>query len=97
MGARRAAPVLTDAEIREVLDRAAARLSPVPNDPRVSVFPSRPEDAVASLTADGWRDVGWIVDHRTDETYDVMWHAERGEGRLRPWRKGPSGWEAPKR
>src|SRR5215211_3012101 len=72
-------PMLTDADIREVLDRAAARRSPVPNDPRVSVFPSRPEDAVASLTADGWRDVGWMVDDRDGATYDVLWHAERGE------------------
>jgi hypothetical protein len=86
--------MLTDAEIRAVLDRAADRVG---HGDRVSVFPDRPEDAETSLTADGWRTVDWLVDHRTDATYDVLWHAERGEGRLRPWREGPMGWEPPGR
>jgi hypothetical protein len=48
----------TDAEIRAGLDRAANRLAPVPNDPRVSVVPDRRGDAEAGPTPDGWRTVG---------------------------------------
>ena len=32
-----------------------------------------------------------MVDDRTGATHDVLWHAERGEGRLRPWRRGADG------
>jgi hypothetical protein len=87
-------PAPTDAEIAAVLAGAVADLrAGVP----CSVMRRRAEQAAASRDAEGWCVVGWVRDEENGQTVDVLWHAGRGERRLRPWAAAPAGRRPPRR
>lgn len=69
---------MTDDDILAILRKAAAKL-----DHDVDIFPER--HYTVEIRDDRWCFVGWINYPRIEKTYDVWWHAERGEGRLWPW------------
>ena len=75
---------LDDAAISAALERAVTRLRADRGHPqRVTTMPS-PAAAVA-VAADGWAEVGVIVDPAHGHDRRVQLHVERGAGRRRPW------------
>ena len=78
---------LDDAAIAAALDRAVTRLRADRGHPqRVTTMPS-PAAAVA-VAAEGWAEVGAIVDPDHGHDRRVLLHVESGAGRLRPWARG---------
>jgi len=53
---------LTEERIAAAMERAATRLRAGGPAQRLTLMPSRPEDALATLTADGWVEIGVIAD-----------------------------------
>jgi S-formylglutathione hydrolase FrmB len=52
---------------------------------RLTLMPSRPEDALATLTADGWAEIGVMADPDHSHDWRVWLNLETGAGRLRVW------------
>jgi hypothetical protein len=67
------------------MERAATRLRAGRPAQRLTLMPSRPEDALATLTADGWLEIGVLVDSDHSHDWRVWLNVESGEGRLRTW------------
>ena len=78
---------LDDDAIAAARDPAVTRLRADRGHPqRVTVLPS-PAAAVA-VAADGWAEVGAIVDPDHGHDWRVPRHVGTGAGRLRPWTRG---------
>jgi len=78
---------LDAAAISAALDRAVTRLRADRGHPqRVTTMPS-PAAAVA-VDAEGWAEVGAIVDPDHGHDWRVRLHVRSGAGRLRPWAWG---------
>ena len=75
---------LDDAAIAAAMDRAVTRLRADRGHPqRVTTMPSHA--AAVAVDADGWVEVGVIVDPDHGHDWRVHLHVERGAGRLRAW------------
>ena len=69
------------------MERAIARLRADRAFPhRVTEMPNRADDALETLTPDGWVEVGVIVDPDWQHDWRVWLQLEMGQGRLRGWR-----------
>jgi hypothetical protein len=77
--------VITDDTITAAMERAATRLRAGGPAQRLTLMPSRPEDALATLTADGWVEIGVMADPDDSHDWRVWLNVESGEGRLRKW------------
>jgi hypothetical protein len=80
------APILTDALIDRVMREQRQQLRP-PSGWGYSGWPMRVEQALATLTAEGWCQLGWIerANHRKVTMplrYQVRWQVDTGEVRL---------------
>jgi hypothetical protein len=82
------APILTDDEIAEVMQRAEQAVC-LPGDARCYGFPYGVEDALTMLTADGWCRIGWVAAYAGRETWDVWHHVDTGELRCDEQAKAP--------
>jgi len=58
-------------------------------------MPSRPEDALATMTADGWVEIGVMADSDHPHDWRVWLNVRSGEGRLRVWWRSGSTWWTP--
>jgi hypothetical protein len=76
---------LTEDTITTAMERAATRLRAGGPAQRLTLMPSRPVDALVTLTADGWVEIGVLVDPDHPHDWRVWLNVESGEGRLRPW------------
>ncbi len=76
---------LTEEAINAAMERAATRLRAVGSAQRLTQMPSRPEDALATLSADGWAEIGVMAGPDHSHDWRVCLHLESGEGRLRNW------------
>jgi hypothetical protein len=56
---------------------------------------SRSEDALATLTADGWGDIGVLADPDDSHDWRVWLNVRSGEGRLWIWWRSGSTWWNP--
>jgi hypothetical protein len=74
------APILSDALIDAALRRAERDVGAA-GDPRCSGFPYSVEDALRSLTPDGWCRIGWVAGRSGRDDWDVWFHVDRGEVR----------------
>jgi hypothetical protein len=80
------APILTDTVIDRVMREQRQFLRP-PSGWGYSAWPLRAEDALATLTSEGWCKLGWIerANHRRVTKplrYQVCWQVDTGEVRL---------------
>ena len=72
----------SQAQIDAAVARAAAALRRASPDPgRVLALPYTPAEAEATRGADGWCEVGAVIDGRRGRACLVRWHPARG-GRL---------------
>jgi len=78
---------LTDDAIAAAMERAATRLRAGGPAQRLTLMPSRPEDALATLTAVGWVEIGVLADPDHSHDWRVWLNVESGEGRLRVWKR----------
>ena len=79
-----AVAVITEADIEQGMARAVATVRLRSRRPtEVMELPNRPEYALASLTAEGWCQVGSIVDHDGGQDWHVWVNVHTGAGRLR--------------
>lgn len=77
---------LTDADIEAAMERAVGRLRADRFRPqRVTVMPTQAADALAGAGADGWTEIGVIVDPDWPHDWRAWLHVETRAGRLRPW------------
>jgi len=77
---------LTEADIEQAMARAVAILRERSQRPQeLMELPDTVETALASLTEDGWMQVGSIVNHGGDRDYHVWLNVQTGAGRLRRW------------
>ncbi len=76
---------LTEELIAAAMERAATRLRAVESAQRLTLMPSRPEDALATLSADGWAEIGVMVDPDHSHDWRAWLNVESGEGRLRKY------------
>jgi hypothetical protein len=60
MSTSRLVPILSDALIDAALRRAERKVC-APGDPRCYGFPYTVEDALRSMTPDGWCRIGWVA------------------------------------
>ena len=78
---------INDEVIAAAMDRTVTRLRAVRGHPqRVTTMPS--PAAAVTVDADGWAEVGGIVDPDLGHDWRVQLHVESGAGRLRPWARG---------
>ena len=78
---------LDDAAISAAMDRAVTRLRADRGHPqRVTTLPSHA--AAVAVDAEGWAEVGVIVDPDHGHDWRVQLHVGSGAGRLRPWARG---------
>jgi len=81
------AVTLDDDAIAAAMDRAVTRLRADRGHPqRVTTMPS--PAAPVAVDADGWAEVGVIVDPDHGHDWRVQLHVGTGAGRLRPWARG---------
>ena len=77
-----AIPILTDGLIDRVLQEQRRALRP-PNGHGHAAWPFRAEAALATLTPEGWCQVGWIERVRQTTSraprYQVWWQLDTGE------------------
>jgi len=70
------------------MERAILRLrADRPRPQRLTLMPNNVEDAMLTLTADGWVEIGVIVDPDWQHDWRVWLNVENGEGRLRSWER----------
>jgi len=78
-----------DDAIAAAMERAIAQLrANRGHSQRLTTRPSSAADAQATADADGWAEVGVIVDPDHGHDWRVQLHVESGAGRLRPWARG---------
>ncbi len=77
MTAPRLAPILSDAVIDDAL-RRAEREACEPGDPRCYGFAYAVEDALGTMTPDGWCRVGWVAGRGGRDDWDVWFHVDTG-------------------
>ena len=75
---------LTDDAIVAAMDRAVTRLRADRGHPQL-VTPMPSPAGVVAVDAEGWAEVGVIVDPDHGHDWRVQLHVESGAGRLRPW------------
>jgi hypothetical protein len=76
-------------DITAPMDRAITRLRADRSRPQhLTLIPNRVEDVMATLTVDGWVEIGVIVDSDWQHDWRVLLNVETGEGRLRKWGRG---------
>jgi hypothetical protein len=80
MAPQRLAPILTDGVIDDALRRAEREVC-APGDPRCYGFSFSVEDALRSLTSDGWCRIGWVAGRSGRDDWDVWFHVDRGDMR----------------
>ena len=71
------APILSDDLIDAALRRAEREVC-APGDPRCYGFAYPVEEALHSLTPDGWCRVGWVSGRGGRDDWDVWFHADTG-------------------
>jgi hypothetical protein len=76
---------ITGDAIAAIMERAAARLRADGISPRLTLMPSPVDHVLAQVDADGWVEIGVIVDPDHTQDWRVWLNVETGEGRLRPW------------
>jgi hypothetical protein len=74
-------PVFDDAAIEAVIQLAARRLAHVAPEVHILVVRPNPPDEIAPRTS-GWCEIGRIADVFGRCWWQILWHPERGEGRL---------------
>jgi hypothetical protein len=74
------APILSDEVIAEAMSRAERELC-APGDPRCYGFPYAVEDALGTMTPDGWCRVGWVAGRSGRDEWDVWFHVDSGQTR----------------
>jgi len=80
---------LTQARINAIVARAAQTVREISPDPRhVFELPGTPEQAAASAHADGWCDIGTVIDTAERQPYAVWWHPELELSRFVWWTGG---------
>jgi hypothetical protein len=77
MTAPRLAPILSDDLIGDAL-RRAEREACAPSDPRCYGFPYTVEDALDSMTPDGWCRIGWVAGRGGRDTWEAWFHVDAG-------------------
>jgi hypothetical protein len=80
MSTSRLVPILSDALIDAALRRAERKVC-APGDPRCYGFPYTVEDALRSMTPDGWCRIGWVAARSGRDEWEVWFHLDRGEVR----------------
>jgi hypothetical protein len=80
MATPRLTPILTDAVIDDVLRRAEREVC-APGDPRCYGFPYGVEDALRSMTPDGWCRIGWVASRGGRDDWGVWFHVDTGQVR----------------
>jgi hypothetical protein len=89
-------PIFDEAAIAAVIDQAAHQLAAVAKSQNITVliaWPKRPGEIASSPS--GWCELGRIADSSGRFWWAVLWHPERGEGRLRRELKRAK-WTAPR-
>jgi hypothetical protein len=58
--------------------------APPPGDPRCDGFPFSVEEALRTLTPDGWCRVGWVAGRSGRDEWDVWFHVDTGHVKHEP-------------
>jgi hypothetical protein len=74
------APILSDALIDAGM-RRAEREARMPDHPRCYGFLYGVEDALRSMTPDGWCRIGWVASRGGRDDWDVWFHVATGQVR----------------
>ena len=86
-------PALDDAAIAAVFEQAAHQLATIAGAQHIRVLIAWPNRSVTiEVSHSGWSELGRLSDPAGRFWWVVLWHAERGEGRLlRYFRKAKRG------
>jgi len=77
---------LSDEQTTAAIERAVDRLRANRGHPqRLTTMPNAAAQALATVDADGWAEIGVIVDPDHGHDWRVQLHVASGAGRLRPW------------
>jgi hypothetical protein len=81
---------LTDGDINAAMEWASARLRADRSRPRrLKLTPNRPEEALGTPRADGWVEIGEIVDPDWQHDWRVWLNVESGDRVENPWTQEP--------